>query len=212
MVSCAGPTPSTAASMPPALAALPSRSPARSPRVAGSALAHALLVACGITLGATAGGAGDPREPFTYTAPDFRAKPSCHARGSAPPTRTSRTTGEPLRLTVTALAAREVEAQLGVLDAHQCTELFVTALAARHARFFVTTQARLLHLGDTPLRQRRWTGRRDEQELTGVIGCTRVGPYYVAVDFVDDVRNAAQSFPAIRTSLRAFLLTTRSRP
>jgi len=90
------------------------------------------------------------------------------------------------------------------LTSDQCTDLFVDALRATHARFFVSVQTRLLTLGTVPTAQRRWTGEKAGTALTGIVACAEFDGYYYAIDFVDELRAATHSFPSIRDSLREF--------
>lgn len=143
--------------------------------------------------------------PFTYDAPEFFREPLIsRARMSTTYSYLAQDGKSPLRLTITAMPTREVRDGFGALTPGQCTDLFVDALRATHARFFVSAQTRLLTLGTSPLTQRRWTGEKAGTALTGIVACTEINGHYYAIDFVDELRAAARSFPSIRESLRGF--------
>jgi len=186
--------------MQPALAEPPTR-PA-SPCASRRRALLAAVLACAL---ASAQAERGRRAPFEFDAPgELREAAVSHARLGTTYAYHARDRARPLRLTITALPASEIRAELGSLSDGRCADLFVAALAEDHERFFVLTQERPLRLGESALLQRRWTGVRDGVELTGVVGCARIGRYYFAIDFVDEVRAASQSFPPIRARLRAF--------
>ena len=110
----------------------------------------------------------------------------------------------PLRLTITAMPAREIATRVGNLTDVQCINLFLDELAEAHESFFVAAQMRPLAVGSHAFTQFRWTGRRDGHNLTGILSCRRIGEFYFAIDFVDAVPDAMRSFPAIRAGLREF--------
>ena len=143
--------------------------------------------------------------PFTYSAPEFFREPLIsRARMSTTYSYLAEDGKSPLRLTITAMPTREVRDGFGALTPDQCTGLFVDALRATHARFFVAAQTRQLTLGTSSITQRRWTGEKAGTPLTGIVACAEIDGHYYAIDFVDELRAATRSFPSIRESLRGF--------
>lgn len=110
--------------------------------------------------------------------------------------------GSPLRLTITVMPAAEIHARVGRLSAVQCINLFLEQLQQAHAQFFVAAQTRPLAVDRSEFPQFRWSGKRDGRMLTGVLACGQIDNAYYAVDFVDALDSATDSFPDIRAALR----------
>lgn len=107
-----------------------------------------------------------------------------------------------LGLTITTMPATEVARRVGQLSPVQCMNIFVDELRSSHDRFFVASARRPLVLGGREFPQFRWNGDKLDRRLTGVLSCGLLDGRYFVVHFVDEIRQAARSFPAIRAQLR----------
>ena len=67
---------------------------------------------------------------------------------------------------------------------------------------FVVTTARPLAVGLAEFLRFRWTGDKSGKAMTGVLSCGELNGYYYVVHFVDELRAATRTFPAVRTSLK----------
>ena len=73
---------------------------------------------------------------------------------------------------------------------------------ASHEGFFVVTMARPLAVGPAEFLRFRWIGDKSGKAMTGVLSCGDLNGYYYVLHFVDELRAATRSFPAIRASLK----------
>ncbi|MCP5202492.1 MAG: hypothetical protein H6977_21050 [Gammaproteobacteria bacterium] len=141
--------------------------------------------------------------PFTFTAPDtLRAAQISRAAIGNTYAYLAADPAQPLRLTITVMAAGEVEARFGALDTAACVNPFLDELGRNHAHFFAVAQARPLVVAGHELPQFRWTGERRGRTLTGIVACGRLDHAYYIVDFVDALGPSTTSFPDLRSRLR----------
>jgi hypothetical protein len=147
--------------------------------------------------------------PFTFTAPDFLA--STHVtRSLMGDTHAwlARDSKRHTRLLLTTMRVADIRARFGSLTDLQCVNLFLDELRATYQDFFVIAMNHPLRLGPTEFIHLRWTGDTPRATLTGVLSCGELAGYYYVVHFVDELKAATRSFPAIRAALRALQPTT----
>jgi len=159
----------------------------------------AVAALCGVLAQAAAATA-----PFTFAAPDFLAGTDVtrslmgdtHAWVARDSTRHT-------RLMLTTMRAADIRARFGSLTDLQCVSLFLDELRATHQDFFVIAMNHPLRLGPAEFIHFRWTGDTPRATLTGVLSCGELAGYYYVVHFVDELKAATRSFPAIRAALKA---------
>jgi len=141
--------------------------------------------------------------PFTFDKPAFMSGPqvSNSLMGSTY-AYTARASGKATRLLITIMRIDEVRARFAELSDLQCINLFLEEIRTAHEGFFVVTMARPLAVGLAEFLRFRWTGDKSGKAMTGVLSCGELNGYYYVVHFVDELRAATRSFPAIRTSLK----------
>ena len=141
--------------------------------------------------------------PFTFDKPVFMSGPqvSKSLMGSTY-AYTARASGGATRLLITIMRVDEVRARFAELSDIQCINLFLEEIRAAHQSFFVVTMARPLAVGPAEFLRFRWIGDKSGKAMTGVLSCGDLNGYYYVVHFVDELRAATRSFPAIRASLK----------
>ena len=141
--------------------------------------------------------------PFTFDKPTFMsaAQVSKSLMGSTY-AYTARASGRATRLLITIMRVDEVRARFAEMSDVQCINLFLEEIGSAHEGFFVVTMARPLAVGSVEFLRFRWTGEKSGKAMTGVLSCGELQGYYYVVHFVDELRAATRSFPAIRASLK----------
>jgi hypothetical protein len=144
--------------------------------------------------------------PFTFDKPVFMAGPevSKSLMGSTY-AYTARASGRDTRLLITLMRVDEVRARFAEMSDIECINLFLEEIRTSHQRFFVVNVARPLGVGPAEFPRFRWTGDRSDKTMTGVLSCGHLDGHYYVVHFVDELRAATRSFPAIRASLKTLL-------
>ena len=167
------------------------------------AAARALTWVAVLGLGATTTAAQNAAAPFTMPQPAFMSGPTvektlmgttyAYAAESA---------GAELRLMITTMRAAEIRTRFGNMTDVQCINLFMDELKKSHERFFVVAMNRPLAVGPAEFLRFRWTGYKARKAITGVLSCGELAGDYYVVHFVDELKAATGSFPAIRASLK----------
>ena len=142
--------------------------------------------------------------PFDLTPPtSLRAAPVARAASGNTYAYLPADLSRPLRFMITTMPADEIRARLGALSEAQCIHLFLDELRQGHLNFFATDMASPLAVGPAAFQRVRWTGDKESRNLTGVLSCGELNGYYYVVNYVDEIAGATESFPGIRTSLKA---------
>lgn len=146
--------------------------------------------------------AAETPPPFAFAPPDFLHGPQV-ARAQLGTTYAY--TGAPgaAQLLITTIPAATLRARVGGLSPLQCIQLFAQEIAAGHGGFFGVMMTQPLAVGAQQLLRYRWHGDKDGRSFTGVLSCGELDGRFFVVHFVDELRAATRSFPAIRASLRA---------
>ncbi|MEM7467304.1 MAG: hypothetical protein AAF387_10515 [Pseudomonadota bacterium] len=86
-------------------------------------------------------------------------------------------------------------------SADHCINLFLAEVARDRQNFFALPAGNQLNVGPLNLQQVRWTRKDTNDGMTGVTSCALDGNRYVSINFQDGLKNARDTFPAIRDSL-----------
>ena len=153
-------------------------------------------------LAGVAAQAAETSAPFAFTPPDFLRGPHI-ARALLGTTYAYTAAPGPAQLLITTIPAATLRAQVGGLSPLQCIRLFAQEIEAGHSGFFGVMMTRPLAVGTQELLRYRWHGDKGGRSLTGVLSCGELDGRFFVIHFVDELRAATRSFPAIRASLRA---------
>lgn len=145
--------------------------------------------------------------PFTFDKPAFLAGPDIsNPLTGATYAYTARASAKHMQLLITVMPADEVREHLGAMSDIQCINLFLDEIKHSHQRFFVVNMAQPLIVGPAEFLRFRWTGDKSKKTMTGVLSCGTLDGFYYVIHFVDELKSATHSFPAIRTSLKSLTL------
>ncbi len=104
------------------------------------------------------------------------------------------------------LTTVEIPRELSKTDPTPCVEAFIDELRRSFPTMFHARTEYPLHIGPLVADQWRWSASRREMRLTGVVSCGVDGGRYIVASFQDEIRDAPQSFPAIREALAELAL------
>ena len=140
---------------------------------------------------------------FTFEKPAFMTGPdiSKSLMGSTY-AYTARNPAKNMQLLITTMRVEDVREQFAELSDLQCINLFLDEVKISHERFFVVNMARPLAVESVEFLRFRWTGDKSRKTMTGVLSCGVMDGYYYVIHFVDELKSATLSFPAIRASLK----------
>lgn len=113
----------------------------------------------------------------------------------------SREPNKPTALQITIVELPNDPAMQAEFSAGHCINLFLAEVARDKENFFALPAGNELNVGALNLQQVRWTRKDSKDGMTGVTSCALDGNRYVSINFQDGLRNARDTFPAIRESL-----------
>ena len=144
--------------------------------------------------------------PFTFDKPIFLTGPeiSNSLMGSTY-AYTARASSKVMQLLITTMRAEDVHERFSEFSDIQCINLFLEEIKNSHERFFVVNMARPLAVRPAEFVRFRWTGEKSKKTMTGVLSCGELQGYYYVLHFVDELKSATRSFPAIRASLKTLI-------
>lgn len=147
--------------------------------------------------------------PFKFDEPAFLTGPHIsNAMMGSTYAYTARASAKDMQLLITVMRVDEVQNRFAKLSDIECINLFLDEIRNSHKRFFVVNMARPLSVGSAEFPRFRWTGDKTNKTMTGVLSCGVLQRHYYVIHFVDELKSATRSFPAIRASLKT--LTSRS--
>jgi hypothetical protein len=113
----------------------------------------------------------------------------------------SREPGQTTALQITVVKLPNDPSLRDSFSADHCINLFLAEVARDKENFFALPSGSQLNVGPLHLQQVRWTRKDTQAGMTGVTSCAVDGNRYVSINFQDGVKNARDTFPAIRDSL-----------
>ena len=113
----------------------------------------------------------------------------------------AREPGKPTALQITIVELPNDPSLRNAFSADHCINLFLAEVARDKENFFALPSGNELNVGPLNLQQVRWTRKDTKVGMTGVTSCAVHGNRYVSINFQDGLRNAPDTFPAIRESL-----------
>ncbi|MGR8950060.1 MAG: hypothetical protein ACU84Q_18610 [Gammaproteobacteria bacterium] len=113
----------------------------------------------------------------------------------------SREPSKPTALQITIVELPDDPNLRDAYSADHCINLFLAEVARNKQNFFALPTSNELNVGEMNLQQVRWTRKDTNVGMTGVTSCVRDGNRYVSINFQDGLKNARDTFPAIRDSL-----------